>query len=316
MAANDIQRVAVKTSARLHMGFYDLRAPKAFGSLGMALHAPETALVLTSRDVDSDNAPVEDAEACLLYQQICNLMKIDKPPQLSISMSIPRHAGLGSGTQLTLALGAGLNAFFDLGYDIVGIARLLGRGKRSGIGLATFLHGGFIVDTGSVTREAVPSVEQQLAFPEDWRVILIRDSDHTGVHGTIEKQAFETLTPANDDLRNMVLSHMMPALERLDLLAFGAYMHDLQTYNGNYFAPIQGGQYASFDVQQVMQWLGSNGVACMGQSSWGPTGFAIVESERVAQNIMAQARQAFAGKQNIGFTICRGRNHGATIEVS
>ena len=109
---------------------------------------------------------------------------------------------------------------------------------------------------------------------------------------------------------------MMPALHRGDLLAFGVYMMDLQAYNGEYFAPVQGGHYASHDVEEVLAWLQNNGAACVGQSSWGPTGFAILSSAEHAENLKKQVQLAFVSKANISFTICCGKNTGATISTS
>jgi beta-ribofuranosylaminobenzene 5'-phosphate synthase len=113
----------------------------------------------------------------------------------------------------------------------------------------------------------------------------------------------------------MLQQHMLPALQRADLLAFGAYMQDLQAYNGDYFAPIQGGRYASQDVANVLAWLQANGAACVGQSSWGPTGFAILENQQQAESLQTQAQLAFAGRPNISFQIVRGKNTGASIQL-
>jgi beta-ribofuranosylaminobenzene 5'-phosphate synthase len=113
----------------------------------------------------------------------------------------------------------------------------------------------------------------------------------------------------------MVFNHMALALKRADLLAFGAYMQDLQAYNGAYFAPIQGGHYASADVAAVLAWLQKNGAACVGQSSWGPTGFAIFESENMANAMQKQLQQQFADFANISFQIVRAKNTGASINL-
>jgi predicted sugar kinase len=99
------------------------------------------------------------------------------------------------------------------------------------------------------------------------------------------------------------------------LLAFGANMADLQAYNGDYFSPIQGGRYASYDVGEVLAWLQANGAACVGQSSWGPTGFAIIENQQQAETLQAQAQLAFEGKSNISFQCCRGKNTGASTQL-
>ena len=116
-------------------------------------------------------------------------------------------------------------------------------------------------------------------------------------------------------LKKMMFEHMLPALQRSDLLAFGAYMQDLQAYNGDYFAPAQGGRYASHDVAEVLAWLQANGASCVGQSSWGPTGFAILANQQQAENLQTQAQLAFADTPNISFTIVRGKNSGASISA-
>jgi predicted sugar kinase len=153
-------------------------------------------------------------------------------------------------------------------------------------------------------------------FPEGWRVLLVTDSAFAGVHGAAELQAFQTLKPAKNSLQAMVFDYMAPALQRADLLAFGAYMADLQAYNGDYFAPIQGGRFASKDVEEALNWLQNNGAACVGQSSWGPTGFAILENKTQAESLQSQAQRVFAAKSNIGFQVTRGKNTGASVNLN
>ncbi len=308
--------VTVNTSARLHVGFFDLQgsAARKFGSLGLSIDAPCTQIMLTKSDKTIINANC-DQNVFNIAENVAKSLKLEEKFSLEIRQSIPQHAGLGSGTQMVLAIGVGLNQLFGLNLSVAQIATAAERGKRSGIGVAAFKQGGFLVDSGKISHD-LPEVALRQAFPDDWRVLLIADSAHTGVHGIAELQAFQSLKPAQNSLRNMVFNHMMPALQRADLLAFGAYMADLQAYNGEYFAPIQGGHYASNDVADVLAWLKQNGVACVGQSSWGPTGFAIVGNAQQTENLVGLAQLAFAGKPNISFQICRGKNTGANMLVT
>jgi beta-ribofuranosylaminobenzene 5'-phosphate synthase len=307
--------VTVNTSARLHMGFFDLTggATRKFGSLGLSIDAPCTQIMLTKIDKTIIDANCSE-NTIKIVENIAKLLNIEDNFSLQILQSIPKHAGLGSGTQMVLTIGAGLNTLFNLGLTVPQIAQLSKRGSRSGIGIAAFQQGGVLVDGGKISHE-LPEIALRQTFPDHWRVLLITDSAYTGVHGEAELQAFQSLKPAKCSLRDMVLNHMMPALQRSDLLAFGAYMQDLQAYNGAYFAPVQGGHYASKDVEIVLNWLQQNGVACVGQSSWGPTGFAILESAQQAESLQNQAQLAFAGKPNISFQICRGKNTGAIIQL-
>ena len=310
-----VNKATIATSARLHMGFIDLQgsAVSKFGSLGMSIDAPCIQIsIAKSKKTLIDAKSSENVSK--IVENLVKSLKIQENFTLAVHQTIPSHAGLGSGTQLALAVGAALNQLFDLELSIAQIAAAAKRGARSGIGIAAFEQGGVLVDGGKTSNE-LPEIALRQAFPDSWRVLLIADSAYTGVHGEAELQAFQSLKPAQNSLSNMVFDHMMPALQRADLLAFGAYMADLQAYNGDYFAPVQGGRYASQDVAAVLRWLQDNGVACVGQSSWGPTGFAIIENQQLAKRLQHEAQLAFERKTNISFTICRGKNTGASIQL-
>lgn len=307
------QHVTVTTSARLHMGFYDLTGATGnrFGGLGLSIDTPCTQVKMS----ENKNLIIDAKSSDNVSKIVENLIKIINLPScfsVQILQNIPEHAGLGSGTQMALAIGVGLNRLFGLNLTVAQIAAAAMRGKRSGIGIGAFVQGGFLVDTGKL-KEEIPEIAVRHTFPMDWRILLVFDSAHTGVHGTAERQAFQTLAPAKNNLRSMVFEHMLPALQRSDLLTFGVHMQQLQAYNGDYFAPIQGGRYASNDVAEVLNWLQNNGAPCVGQSSWGPTGFAILESQQQLESLCAQAQLAFASKPNISFKVVHGKNTGASV---
>lgn len=298
--------VNIKTRARLHVGFYDLTG-NGFGSVGIALDAPCTQIEVIK------NQTVVAPEAQKIAQVFADKFGLKQAFSLKILEQIPSHVGLGSGTQMALAVGASLNKLFDLGMTPSEIATIAKRGSRSGIGLVAFEQGGFLVDSGK-NADALPEVAIRHDFPAHWRIILVGDNLYTGVHGAAELQAFKMLKPMQNHLKDMVTMHMAPALARADLLAFGAYMQDLQTYNGAYFAPVQGGHYASKSVENALSFLRENGVACLGQSSWGPTGFAIVESEEIANLQINTLKTQFIHQPNLSFSLSRGYNKGATLE--
>jgi beta-ribofuranosylaminobenzene 5'-phosphate synthase len=306
-------QVTVTTSARLHMGFFDLTgsSERKFGGLGLAIDAPTTKVQFAK----SKNLLFDAKSSENVTKIVKNMVEsFNLPTSFSVEIlhAIPVHAGLGSGTQLALAIGAGLNQLFGLNLTIAQIAKAAMRGKRSGIGIGAFTQGGFIVDSGKDGDE-IPTIAARYVFPNNWRVLLVLDSAHEGVHGAVELLAFKALAPAKCDLRSMIIDHMLPALQCADLLVFGAQMQALQAYNGDYFSSIQGGRFASRDVAEVLSWLQSNGVACLGQSSWGPTGFAILENQQQADNLQTQAQLAFADKPNISFKVVQGKNTGASV---
>ena len=319
MVQTSTEIFSIKAHARLHFGFFDLcdRSGRKFGSLGLTLASPVTEIEASLVDTfsvigDIDTKSIENiAKNTQLLQKSLNLQMLCK---LNIKRLIPNHAGLGSGTQLALSLVALFNKLYDLNLSQTHMTQLSGRGARSGIGLGAFMQGGFLVDAGKQADD-LPEIAVRHDFPENWRIILLCDNAHVGVHGELEQEAFQTLKPMQNSLKNMVYDHMAPALERSDLLAFGAYMADLQAYNGMYFSPVQGGKFASRDVADALAFLQKNGVACFGQSSWGPTGFAIVENENKANLYLEQLKKQFVDVANLSFAVTQGYNHGATIKV-
>jgi beta-ribofuranosylaminobenzene 5'-phosphate synthase len=317
------QKVIVNSHARLHFGFYDLtfkpsfmpnesKEKQHFGSVGLSIDAPSQTMLI---GLDEAQAAETSPELAPLLQQFCQQFEISAPVFATLQQAIPRHAGLGSGTQLALALGAGLNQLFDLGLSVAQIAQVFMRGVRSGIGIGAFAQGGFLVDAGKTTNETIPPILERVDFPADWRIILVSDEANIGVHGEPEKLAFNNLPKIKNNLQDIVFKGLLPAVKRQDLLAFGAFMHDLQAYNGAYFAPVQGGHYASKKVENVLNWLKNNGVACVGQSSWGPTGFAVVESEARAKLLVQAFEAEFGIIKPLNLQVVRASNHGAQIQT-
>ncbi len=102
----------------------------------------------------------------------------------------------------------------------------------------------------------------------------------------------------------------LPALAERDLPAFGAAIRELQVRTGDHFAPVQGGRYASTKVAEVLDWLETEQVSCFGQSSWGPTGFAIFANVQQAGEYLQRLKGKFTG---LDFVMCKGRNEGGNL---
>lgn len=310
--------VAVEAPARLHMGFVDLNGSlgRKYGSLGLTLEGLATRVIASRGDAPSISGP--DCDRARAY--LDNLRKvIDLPPDLRVHIesAIPPHAGLGSGTQLALALGTAVSRLTGSDLSAREIAHLLDRGARSGIGVAAFEQGGFVVDGGRGASDAPPPLIARLPFPPAWRILLLLDPHETGLHGQAEVSAFGDL-PAfpereSERLCRELMMRALPALAEADLESFGRAITDLQNSIGDYFAPAQGGRYTSPRVAQALETLASAGVACIGQSSWGPTGFAVVDGETSA----ARWRESLARDcPALDIMVCTARNRGGDIEFS
>jgi beta-RFAP synthase len=302
--------------ARLHLGFLDLNgeAGRRFGSVGLPLDEPETVVTL-SRSAETVVEGPEAGRAGGHLPALCRHLGIRANHRLMVEEAIPPLAGLGSGTQIALAVSAALRTLHGLPLDPAGDATLLERGARSGIGIASFEAGGVIIDAGKDDSNAPPPVVARLSFPDVWRVILILDHAGHGLHGEDEIAAFRTLPrfPATQagEICRRVLMGLMPALVEHDLAAFGAAISAIQLMIGTHFAPAQGGVFTSKRVEALARKLADAGAVGIGQSSWGPTGFAFAPSEAAAE--MAGAVRDSA-PEGIEIRIVRGRNAGATID--
>lgn len=317
-AAPGHPQVRVTAPARLHFGFVDLHGGlgRRFGSLGLAVDRPALRL-RASRCADLEivgpGADRVSHVAAALHQKY----GVEPAAHIEIEEAIPPHAGLGSGTQLTLAVAAALCALSGRTVTVPELARGLQRGVRSGIGSGVFELGGFVVDGGRGEADAAPPVISRLPFPEEWRVVLVFDRRLTGLHGEREAAAFRDLPrfPERhaERLARLVLMKLLPALAEARLEEFGAALTELQQTIGDHFAPAQGGRYSSPRVESALRRLAASGAAGYGQSSWGPTGFAIFGSEAAAEAAAARLCDTHEGVDSQSIQIARGCNHGAQV---
>jgi beta-RFAP synthase len=315
-----IERVTVTVSGRLHLGFVDLNGGlgRRFGSLGVALDAPVTR-VTAMRAAGLSVAGTEAERARIHLDRLIRHYGIAPNVSLQIAAAIPDHVGLGSGTQLGLAVGAAVTRLAGLAADAREIAQLLDRGARSSIGIATFEQGGVVLDGGRGDIDQPPPVVSRLPFPEAWRILLIFDDARRGLHGHAERDAFQRLPalPAERaaHLCRLMLMMALPALAERDLDRFGAAVAELQETIGDHFAPVQGARFLSVEVAQVLSWLNAQGLRGVGQSSWGPTGFAFVGSDSAAAALLQDAQRRWPPGKGLSFAIASGRNRGADIEI-
>ncbi len=315
-----IQKVyKLRTFARLHMGFLDLNGGlgRRFGSIGVGLDAPQTEIVASA--ADEFTAEGVGAERALsVARKLAQALGMQAGMHMQLNAAIPEHAGLGSGTQMSLAVGTLYSRLYDLNLSTRDIAAYTSRGARSGIGLGTFDSGGVVIDAGRGKHTVIPPVIARVDFPADWQILLIFDYAKQGVHGTQEQTAFRALPdmPADvtADLCRRILMQALPALLEQDLAGFAQAITELQHKTGDHFAAAQGGRYASADVTEVLAWLQQQGLLGLGQSSWGPTSFALIADKEQADYYLQKVQAQFADKKNLKFMLCQGRNQGAIID--
>jgi beta-RFAP synthase len=243
------------------------------------------------------------------------------PRALRLERAMPEHAGLGSGTQLALAIARALAVSWDLPGDLLTLARRTGRGQRSALGVHGFEQGGLLVEAGKRSPEALAPLVAHLPFPQDWRIVLALPSEgrpSTGLHGRDETEAFARLATAplapgrTEALCRLVLLGLLPAVVERDVAAFGEALYEFNVRVGEAFAPVQGGVYASERVAELVAFMQRQCVRGVGQSSWGPTVFAVVGDEDRAQHLATRLRQHFV-VSDATFLVTSACNHRAKI---
>jgi len=106
---------------------------------------------------------------------------------------------------------------------------------------------------------------------------------------------------------------LLPAVARAELAPAAAALAEIQRTLGDHFAPFQGGgRFASAAVGQALAWIEAQGVTGVGQSSWGPTGWALLPDAEAAGRIARAARQRFAAS-GLAVQIVSGRNRPGEI---
>jgi beta-RFAP synthase len=310
--------IHVRACARLHLGFLDLNGSlgRQFGSVGLSVDGVCLELTAVPGAGFSISGPGA-ARAETVARTVFDFAHHTGGVNLKILRAIPEHAGLGSGTQLALAVGTACARLAGVSLNVDELANLLLRGQRSGIGIGTYSQGGFVVDAGRGPGTRTPPVISRLPVPDPWRFVLVMDRSRQGAHGDKESEAFSRLPMMPESqsahLCRITLMRMLPALAEADCGAFGAAVNEVQSITGEHFSAWQSGRYSSPVVAAVLGFLAQSGATGCGQSSWGPTGFAIFSDAAAATRAMELARKRWDDNPELDFVSCRAANHPAVV---
>jgi beta-RFAP synthase len=237
--------------------------------------------------------------ALAFAQRFCTALRIDQVFEVNVESCPREHSGLGTGTQLGLAVARGVAA--ASGYpDLTApeLALHVGRGLRSSLGIHGFDLGGFLVEGGKTTTERIAPLLCRLPFPTAWRILLLQPTHLQGVHGQGEHEAFARLSKTPPDLRHtealcrLVLLGMLPALVEKNLETFAEALYDFNRRVGELFCTSQGGIYSHPHIDSLVSVFRQEGVRGVAQSSWGPAVFALFPSGLSAlefRNFLARA---------------------------
>lgn len=314
--------VHVSAPSRIHFGMFSFGDPavRQFGGVGMMVGPPRLELEATSADAFSAIGETADRARDVAAQWAASEGRRQPPAcRIQIASSPPAHAGLGSGTQLALSVAAALDAFVERRRRSgVELAQAVGRAERSAVGTHGFSTGGLLVDPGKAGEERVAPVERRIDFPAPWRILLITDVRQRGLSGSAERSAFAELPPVprgvTAELREEVDQRVLPACATADFPTFSAGIYRYGHLAGTCFAACQGGAYASPHLARLVELIRSLGVDGVGQSSWGPTLFAVLQGEEEAKALAAELQRRDELKGHT-FTVTAGDNVGAVVEV-
>jgi beta-ribofuranosylaminobenzene 5'-phosphate synthase len=294
--------VFIEAPARLHFGVLDLagRLGRRFGGMGAAV--PQPSLLLEASRADRLEAVGEEAERVLGFaRRFVSQYSEVRGARLQLHRAIPAHAGLGSGTQLGLAVGRALAELYGIETEPATLARSVGRGLRSAIGTWVFSRGGFILEGGRRPgRSEVAPLLAHYTLPPSWRCVVVVPPGAPGLSGEAEATAFRTLPPPPDReverVAHLVLMQLLPALVEAELPAFGAALTEVQRITGGWFAGSQGGIFAPGPTAALVELMARSGAPGVGQSSWGPTAYALADGDEAAERVAAAARRFLGGR--------------------
>ena len=311
--------VRIEAPARLHFGMLDLRGSlgRRFGGIGAGMFDPSLVLEVERADrVEAEGA--EAHRAAEFAQRYLDSQGIRAGARVVIRHAIPEHAGLGSGTQLALSVARGIAELYDRPTSAALLATAVGRARRSAIGTWLFEGGGFIVEGGiRQDSDRIAPLLARLPIPDSWRCVVAVPSNAEGMSGESEIQAFRKLPPPSlhevEHVAHLLIMSLLPALAEGDLDAFGRAITTIQHINGDWFAPAQGGTFASRAGTELISMLTEWGAAGVGQSSWGPAVYGIVSGEDRAVELASNARAALNGAGTV--YVHQFANTGARVTV-
>jgi len=319
-------RTSVTANARLHFGFCNLSLARErlYGSLGVGLDRPQIRVTATPDDgVRCDHPGVREyAERSV---DLLGVSGVD----LAVESAFPRHVGLGSGTQFALATLVAVARAHDESVDVRELAPELGRGGRSGVGVATFEDGGFVLDAGHPTarfttdrpevgRWSVPPVAARHPIPEDWRFLVVVPDAPSGPSGDAEDRSMRSVVesaapPPSDRLAGVIARRVLPAITEGSVERFGAAVAEVGRLNGTWYADEQGGVYRPPAGELVAALDDAPAVYGAGQSSWGPAVYGVTDVERAAAARTAGRNALDAADVDGRVLVVEGRNRGAVV---
>ncbi len=313
-------KVKIRTPSRIHITLIDLNGAlgRVDGGVGLALDEPHIEIVAE----EIDEGVVVEGSVNERYRDVAEKVSSvfnSGGIKLRVLHEYEPHVGLGSGTQISLAVAKAYAEMYGLDKSVEELAYIVGRGGTSGIGVAAFKVGGFVVDGGhsreekrdflpsSASRAAPPPLISRLEFP-DWKIFLAVPGCK-GFYGHKEVNLFQENCPVPLDevreLAHIILMKMLPSVVEEDIQTFGDALWRIQHLG---FKKVEVNQYGE-KIWNVMR-EAREVFPAVGMSSTGPTIYCISDSgkKKDLESILEETDMDFVVFET------EARNRGADIE--
>jgi beta-ribofuranosylaminobenzene 5'-phosphate synthase len=285
-----VTEIVVTAPARLHFGMLDPTGigVRRFGGCGVAVESPRAVVAVRSRSGHEVSARGWQADRVAAFaRRAAAAFGHRSGVEVEVREAIPPHVGLGSGTKLGFAVALGVAELAGISAGPEQLADASGRGARSSVGCWTFVAPGLVVEAGVRDGSWISPLVARHPMPERWRCVLALPRGGEGLSGEAEERFFDRLHdhPAGEpDVSRLLLTALLPGLVTGDIDEFGAALTEIQREIGSIFASQQGGVFHP-RAAPVVDALHALGVGAVGQSSWGPTVYGIVEGPERAADV-------------------------------
>jgi beta-ribofuranosylaminobenzene 5'-phosphate synthase len=331
-------KIRITTPCRIHLSLIDENGfvGRVDGGIGLMLDRPNVVFEA------SNNAKEFKIKAHKYYRESIEVInqiasKVFKAFNISnknfhfnLIRYYPSHVGLGSKTQLSLAIARAITKLKDINdLEIKELTKLVERGGTSGIGWRGFEAGGFILDAGhdfgkgkeketflpsSASTTADPALTiLRYPIPENWRFVLVIPNVKKGAFGDEEVSIFQSHAPVPKgevtEVSHQILMKIIPGLMKNDLQCFGEGLKCIQKIG---FKKIEISLQHDI-VKEFLNFFEEYGLKAYGMSSFGPSVIGIVESDEEANILLKEVQMRL---KHIGghIYICKPNNYGAKIE--
>jgi beta-ribofuranosylaminobenzene 5'-phosphate synthase len=295
-----VTEIVVTAPARLHFGMLDPAGlgARRFGGFGVGIESPRVVVRVRWAASQSSDAVIVSGlqadRAMSFARRIWSTFGLSGAVEVNVEESIPPHMGLGSGTKLGLAITRGLAELAGISAGPQQLAEASGRGARSSVGSWTFAAPGLVVEAGVGAGGWISPLVARHPMPERWRCVLALPLGVEGLSGDAEERFFGQLREsghAEPGVSRLLLTALLPGLLAGDIDEFGLALTQIQREVGSIFARQQGGVFHP-SAAPLVDALHALGVAAVGQSSWGPSVYGIVDGPQRAADVADRLRVA------------------------